>query len=93
MGDIVEMARHVDQNIPLEWREEKLELADASVVKSAFFVRTKSSKDDVKGAFGDVKFVEGIVDGEIGFMTDVMTEADYNAKASGLDVVKMIRVK
>ncbi len=93
VGDIVEMARHKDENIPLEWRPEKLELADASVVKSAFFVRTKSGKDDVKKAFGDVQFVEGIVDGEIGFVTDVMSEADYNTKSSGLDVIKMIRVR
>ena len=93
VGDIVEMARHKDENIPLEWRPEKLELADASVVKSAFFVRTKSGMDDVKKAFGDVQFVEGIVDGEIGFVTDVMSEADYNIKSSGLDVIKMIRVR
>ncbi|MBQ9390728.1 MAG: homoserine dehydrogenase [Lachnospiraceae bacterium] len=93
VGDIVEMARHVDENIPLEWKSEKKELADSSVVKSAFFVRTKSDKDAVKSAFGNVEFVEGVVDGEIGFTTDVMTEAEYESKASTLDVVKMIRVR
>lgn len=93
VGDIVEMARHVDENIPLEWKSEKKELADSSVVKSAFFVRTKSDKDAVKSAFGNVEFVEGVVDGEIGFTTDVMTEAEYEFKASTLDVVKMIRVR
>lgn len=93
VGDIVEMARHVDENIPLEWRSEKKELADSSVVKSAFFVRTKSDKDAVKSAFGNVEFVEGVVDGEIGFTTDVMTEAEYESKASTLDVVKMIRAR
>ncbi|MCR4611335.1 MAG: homoserine dehydrogenase [Lachnospiraceae bacterium] len=93
VGDIVEMARHKDENIPLEWKEEKLELADPSGVECRFFVRVKSSKDDVKKAFGDVEFVEGIVEGEIGFMTNVMSEADYDSKASSLDVVKMIRVK
>ena len=87
------MARHKDENIPLEWREDKLELADSSVVKSSFFVRTKSSKDEVKSAFGDVEFVEGIVDSEIGFMTNVMSEAEFNDKASAIDVVKMIRAK
>ena len=93
VGDIVEMARHVDENIPLEWRSEKKELADSSVVESRFFARTKSSKDDVKTAFSDVEFVDDIVDGEIGFMTNVMSEADYNDKSEGLDIVKMIRVK
>ncbi len=93
VGDIVEMARHVDENIPLEWKSEKKELADSSVVKSAFFVRTKSDKDAVKSAFGNVEFVEGVVDGEVGFTTDVMTEAEYESKASTLDVVKMIRVR
>ncbi len=93
VGDIVEMARHVDENIPLEWKSEKKELADSSVVKSAFFVRTKSDKDAVKSAFGNVEFVEDVVDGEVGFTTDVMTEAEYESKASTLDVVKMIRVR
>ena len=93
VGDIVEMARHVDENIPLEWKSEKKELADSSVVKSAFFVRTKSDKDAVKSAFGNVEFVEGVVDGEIGFTTEVMTEAEYESKASTLDVVKMIRAR
>ena len=93
VGDIVEMARHVDENIPLEWKSEKKELADSSVVKSAFFVRTKSDKDAVKSAFGNVEFVEGVVDGEVGFTTEVMTEAEYESKTSTLDVVKMIRVR
>lgn len=93
VGDIVEMAKHKNMNIPLEWKSEKKELADSSVVKSAFFVRTKSDKDTVKSAFGNVEFVEGVVDGEIGFTTEVMTEAEYESKASTLDVVKMIRVR
>lgn len=93
VGDIVEMAKHKNMNIPLEWKSEKKELADSSVVKSAFFVRTKSDKDAVKSAFGNVEFVEGVVDGEVGFTTEVMTEAEYESKASTLDVVKMIRVR
>ena len=93
VGDIVEMARHKDENIFLEWKPEKKVLADASVIESAFFARTKSSKSDVEGAFGKVEFVEGIVDGEVGFVTDVMTEADYDSKAAALDIVKMIRVR
>ena len=93
VGDIVEMAKHKNMNIPLEWKPEKKVLADSSVVKSAFFVRTKSDKDAVKSAFGNVEFVEGVVDGEVGFTTDVMTEAEYESKASTLDVVKMIRVR
>lgn len=93
VGDIVEMAKHKNMNIPLEWKSEKKELADSSVVKSAFFVRTKSDKDAVKSAFGNVEFVEGVVDGEIGFTTDVMTEAEYESKSSTLDVVKMIRAR
>lgn len=93
VGDIVEMAKHKNMNIPLEWKPEKKVLADASTVKSAFFVRTKSGKDAVNSAFGNVEFVEGVVEGEIGFTTDVMTEAEYESKASSLDVVKMIRVR
>ena len=37
VGDIVEIARHLDENIPVEWREEKLELADYKQLKKQIF--------------------------------------------------------
>ena len=40
-----------------------------------------ASKDKVRDVFKDVDFVDGGVDGEIGFVTSVMSENDFKAKA------------
>ena len=93
VGDIVEMARCADHNIPLEWKAQKKVLADPGVMVSSFFVRTDASKADVEAAFGSVEFVEGIVDGELGFVTGQMSESDFEKKSAALSVKKMIRVK
>lgn len=93
VGDIVEIARNVDKNIPLEWKPEKKILADPSIVVSRFFVRTTSDKAIVISKFVDVEFVENIVASEVGFITGEMSEKEFASKMDGIDVVKMIRMK
>ncbi len=93
VGDIVEMAKNVDKNIPLEWKSEKKVLADPSVVTSKFFVRTTADKADVISKFVDVEFVDNIVASEVGFVTGEMSEKEFNDKVDGINVVKMIRVR
>lgn len=93
--DMVESAKHLDKHIPMEWRPEKLQLADTGLAENRFFVRTTAEETSIKDVFGDVELVkaEG-VSGEIGFITPVMTEAAYKEKAAQLsDVIQMIRVK
>lgn len=95
VADMVEIAKFKDTNLPMEWRPEKLELADYKMVTNRFFVRTKADEAAVKNAFGAVEFVaaEG-VNGELGFVTEEMTEAAYEEKAAKLaDILQMIRVK
>ena len=95
VADMVEIAKFKDTNLPMEWRPEKLELADYKMVTNRFFVRTKADETAVKNAFGAVEFVaaEG-VNGELGFVTEEMTEAAYEEKAAKLaDILQMIRVK
>lgn len=93
--DMVESAKHLDKHIPVEWRSEKLQLVDSGLSENRFFVRTTAEEAAIKNIFGNVEFVkaEG-VSGEIGFVTAMMTEADYKEKAAELsDVIQMIRVK
>ncbi len=43
--------------------------------------------------FGEVEMYTGIADGECGFVTEEMTEAEYRDKAAGFgSVLSMIRV-
>ena len=93
VGDMVETARHIDKNIFLEWKKEKLTLADAGQQVNSFFVRSSASKADIEKVFGQVAYVDASVADEIGFVTSAMTENDYAAKAAELGNVKqMIRM-
>ncbi len=94
VADVVEMAKHMEKHIAIEWKQEKLELVDFKKFENKFFVRTNASEEEVKALFGEVTFVkvEDIVD-EIGFVTEVMTEAEFENKAEQLNVIQTIRVK
>lgn len=95
VADIVEMAKHLDMNIPVEWSSKKLELVDYKKSVNRFFVRvTGEDKAVVENIFGSVTYVsaEGVT-GELGFVTESMTEAEFEQKADALGtVVQTIRV-
>lgn len=94
VADIVDIAKHQDVNIAVEWSSKKLELIDCINMENRYFVRTNADKSDVERVFGDVEYVsaEG-VSGECGFITASMSEADYAKKAADLgSVLQMIRV-
>ncbi len=93
VADMVEMAKHMEKHIAIEWKQEKLELVDYKKFAHRFFVRTSESQEKVSEIFGQVSFVaaEGVT-GEIGFMTEIMTEAEFEEKAEKLaDVIQKIR--
>ena len=94
VADIVDMAKHLDTNIAVEWSSKKLELVDYRNVENCYFVRTSADEKRIEEVFGEVSYVtaEG-VSGEIGFVTARMSEADYEKKAAELgSVLQMIRV-
>ena len=99
VADIVDMARHTHCNVIVNWSSKTLELMDIGQVKNRFFVRVKGDEAtklaEVKALFGDVKMVNAPeVEGEFGFITKEMSEADYREKAKKIDgIVSMIRAK
>ena len=93
VGDLVAIAKHIDKNIYLEWKEEKLVLANPGQQSYRFFVRTGKSLDEVEKVFSKVSPVDAGVAGELGFITEEMTQKQYDAKAQELgDVIQMIRL-
>ncbi|MGN0335722.1 MAG: homoserine dehydrogenase [Lachnospiraceae bacterium] len=92
-GDIVEAAMATG-NTGHFWSEEKVELADLSTVTHKFFVRTTDSADAVKAVFGNVQILDDVEAGEIGFVTETMSEAQYQEQADKLNgIIGMIRVE
>ena len=99
VADIVDEAKHLHTNIMTIWSSKKLSLESMNTLKNKFFVRIDGSVDskmsEVTKAFGDVKVVtvDGL-DNEFAIITEVMTEADFEAAAAKVDGVKSrIRVE
>jgi homoserine dehydrogenase len=78
----------------VKWDEEKLEVSPIDGAVRKFFVRVPQSDESrIKSVFGDVEIMTGVVDGECGFVTSEMSEADYRKKAEQFgNILSMIRV-
>ena len=89
-ADVVEEVKHVHTNIKMNWSTEKLHLSDMKEASHRFFVRVSGAmeqqKDKVCALFGQARFVQ-VVDGEFGFVTEVMEEKVFDEKAAQLDGV------
>lgn len=94
VADIVDIAKHLHKNILISWSSGKIDLVDYKKAQSRFFVRTSENQEQVKAVFGEVQFVEvPEIAGELGFLTEVMTEEAYEEKAAALKNIKQrIRV-
>ena len=93
VGDLVDMAKHKDKNVPLKWDEKKLILADAGDDRYRYFVRTSDSKRDIEAVFDSPEYVDCDVTGEVGFVTLEMSESDFAKKSKELiDVRSCIRL-
>ena len=95
VADIVDIAKHLHRNIMISWSSKKLELVDCKKASSRFFVRTTDSEEEVTAIFGNVEFVKvpEITD-EVGFVTDVLTEEEFEEKSAKLKNMRQrIRVE
>ena len=98
VGDVVDMARHLHETVNRIWSPEKIELIPHENVKNSFFVRCKGTaaemKERVTELFGDVTFIDGVIDGEFGFITGTLTEGRFAEGAKKLpEMITRIRTK
>ncbi len=92
VSDVVDEAKHMGKNIMTIWEEEKIELGNILERKCKFFARVKSSKADIENTFGAVTYVEiPDVSDEVAFVTEVISEGDFQEKIKNLDLVSRIR--
>lgn len=102
VGDVICAAKNPGRSMMPVWTDEKVVPEDKSETVKRYFVRVKADKsadksraeEAVREAFGRVSTVKADgIEGEFGFLTEVMSEADYEkaaAKVSG--IIRMIRV-
>ena len=87
--DIVEAVRNRDIPVRIQWDEKKQEIAPKDTMENRFFLRVDAGmREQATDLFGVREFTEGVADGEIGFFTDVMTEAELSAKLDRLGGLK-----
>lgn len=99
VSDVVDEVKHIGTNILTTWSSKKLELADIRDSRKRFFVRMEGELAErimeVERVFGTVQTVElEEIAGEFGFLTGVLSEAEYEEKAGQIGgVLNRIRVE
>jgi len=95
VSDVIDCARNLGNTLPCFWDAEDLTLSSLDESKKRFFVRVSTTDEAaVVTAFGQVEMIPAGKTDEIGFVTDVMTEAEYKAKAEAFgNVISMIRIE
>ncbi len=81
VSDVVDCARHQGKTIMCFWDEEKVKVADVTSARRKFFVRISADqREAAMAAFGAMAEVNVGLMKEFGFMTQEMTEKEFNEK-------------
>lgn len=94
VADVLDCAKHIGKNLDTKWDEEKLEIAPIDTAVRRFFVRVSGTDEaKIREIFGEVDLLNGIAEGECGFVTGEMSEAEYRQRAAEAgNVITMIRM-
>lgn len=95
VSDVVDEVRHLGRTLVFNWNPAQLDIASIENDKRRFFVRVSADKaDTVKAEFGEVKKVElANLKNEFGFVTEQLSEKEFNEKAEKVGIISRIRIK
>lgn len=92
VADVVDAVKHEGTNIMTIWDKEKVKLGDKKDFACKFFVRVQNTKSEIEAVFGAVSYVEAEgITGETAFLTEQMTETQFDEKIKALDMISRIR--
>lgn len=81
VSDVVDCARHLGKTVMCFWENEDVKVTGIEEDQGKFFVRvTNAQKDAVIDTFGSLAEINVGIAEEFAFMTQVMTEKDFNDK-------------
>lgn len=94
VSDVVDCARHMGKTIMCFWTDENVKQTSLEHVRHRFFVRTKAElQHKAEELFGS-RSVDAEVKDEYAFVTEEMTEKEFNEKAEQLGcVLNRIRIE
>lgn len=94
VSDVVDCARHIGKVIMCFWDDEDVKVSDVSEARRAFFVRVDVAKEkEAIDTFKSVRVIEADVEGEFAFVTDVMSEKEFNEKADAVGIISRIMME
>ena len=98
VGDVIAAAKNPGNHLTCVWEEKACSLADYKKLAQKYFVRVAGNMADLKGdiekVFAGASFVQlDNVTDEFAFVTEEMTELEYDKKAASINNIKsMIRM-
>lgn len=94
VSDVVDCARHLGKVIMCFWDAEDVELTGIDQASRRFFVRVAlDNESKALQVFESVSVIEADVPGEFTFITDTMTEKEFNKKAEEVGIISRIRIE
>ena len=84
VGDLVYMARHAKYPSAIRWSEDKVVLAGSHEKAYQNFLRTSLTETEIRGVFPVAELVDAGIGGELGLITEPMTEQEYQNAAAQL---------
>lgn len=93
VSDVVDCARHIGKVIMCFWDQQDVALTDIKQSSRRFFVRTAQDKESLAlQEFESVSVVTADVAGEFAFVTEKMTEKEFDEKAQKVGIISRIRI-
>lgn len=94
VADVVDCARNPGRTVACVWENEEVQLKDYKETSRQFFVRVKNEGANKAAQIFNFTQKLEIVDGEFGFVTEIMTEKEFEEKAKKLpEMIARIRVE
>lgn len=94
VSDVVDCARHLGKVIMCFWDAEDVQLTGIDQASRRFFVRVdQDNESKALQVFESVSVIEADVPGEFAFVTDEMTESEFNKKAKEVGIISRIRME
>ncbi len=80
-ADVIDIVKNAGNNMRyIKWQENKINVLPAEDNEWSYFVRCNKTAEEIKNIFADAEFITGVKDGEIGFVTEKMTEKEFLLK-------------
>ena len=94
VADIIDSVKHEQRSKNIAWdASDSSFMTDPDKKEVSYFVRTTKKPDEVEKVFVLTNKIEGIVEGEFGFVTEKMAECEVKAKMKELGgVVSAVRM-